>query len=330
MTRRSSFTCSSIRVFGVLGLALCALACGGKTVDTGGTPDSGVYDSYTPPLDGPGYDTQPPPFDAPKTDGIVDDVGPSPDVPTPVDGPLPDAPPPDPSVCDDLAAAICTPAAESCCTSHGARYDATKCTSAEKAYCSDQITLVKSGKMTYDASQLSACKDAWKATLAKCSLFFVDWVKAYAPCGQLWNGTVAPGGACTYDYQCKAPVGGSVGCNPTSHKCNAYVIVGAGAGCNFSGATVHYCDMGYYCDVTSTTPTCQPQKAIGATCDAPDDLSCGYSNVCKSGKCAAGAAGGTACTSHYDCASWYCDPSTSKCSDPNVELGDPKSGICIP
>jgi hypothetical protein len=252
-----------------------------------------------------------------------------PDVPTPSDAPL-DTAPPDPSICDGLAAAVCSSSTSTCCTSRGSHYDESSCKAAESSYCASQISLVKSGKLIYDPSQLDACKTAWSSEVSKCSMFFVDWVKSNSACQQLFNGTTAPGGACTYDYQCQAAAGGSAYCNTTSKKCVSYVIASAGAGCNFSGSTIHYCDDGYYCDVTSTTPTCQPQKSLGAACDGLDDLSCGYLNVCDStSHCVLGKPAGAACTAAMECQSWSCD-TTGKCTDPNIELGDPSSGLCSP
>ena len=98
--------------------------------------------------------------------------------------------------------------------------------------------------------------------------------------------------------------------------------MGEGKGCNFAGKTIHYCDLGLYCDTTSTTPTCKKQQSLGATCDGPDDFSCGYGNVCKDAKCAPGLPAGAACTpSAMECASWGC--TSGKCTSPNVELADP-------
>jgi len=329
---KTSLSCS-IGWVSVAVLAACAYACGGS-VDTGDTTDSGTpsgdssTDTTTPPFDSFGPDTAPPPFDGPLD--VTPTDSPLPDSPPPTDASI-DTAPPDPSICDGLAAAICSSSTGTCCTSRGATYDSSSCTAAETAYCTSQISLVKSGKLTYDPTQLDACKAAWTSEVAKCSLFYIDWVKANAPCNQLFNGTVAPGGACTYDYQCQAAPGGSAYCNTTSKKCVSYVVVPAGAGCNYAGTSIHYCDDGYYCDQTSTTPTCKAQQPLGSSCDGPDDTSCGYLNVCDaSGTCVAGAAAGTACTDSSTCSSWDCDPTTKKCTDPNVELGDPSSGLCSP
>ena len=320
---------TSVIVVGAFSVA----ACGGKTndIDGGdGSVDSGTSgDTNVTPLDAIGGDTTPPPFDGPPTVGIPPFDGPFPDTPVPPDGPV-DTAPPDPSICDGLAAAICSSATSTCCTSRGSTYDESTCKSNETTYCNEQIAAVKGGKLTYDPSQLDACKAAWSSEVTKCSIFFTDWVKMNAPCQQLFNGTVAPGAACTFDYQCQASPGGSAYCNTTSKKCVSYVVVAAGAGCNFTGSTIHYCDTGYYCDTTSTTPTCTPQRALGDACDGPDDLSCGYLNVCDStGHCVVGKPAGATCSgSALECASWTC--TGGKCTDPNVELGDPSSGLCTP
>ena len=324
MTPRS-FAPVSLSLVVALG-ALGALACGGKTLDVGEGPvDSGAARSDTSdgPRPGPSPDATPPPFDGPHLDGGEPETGGF-EV-GPADAPA-DAPPPDKAICADLAAAICTPATATCCATRSIGYDEARCRAAESSYCSYQIDFVKTGKLTYDGSQLAACKAAWTSGITACSVSWITWIALYAPCLQLFDGTTPPGGACSNDYECRSPAGGSAACDRTSHKCRAYLVVAEGAGCNFTGKEVRYCDRGFYCDTSSTTPTCTKQRALGDACDSPDDLSCGYDRVCSAGKCADGLPAGKTCTTNMECASWYCN--AGKCSDSNVELADPS--ICSP
>lgn len=306
-----------------LGLLCTTFACGGRvnpdlgpSDDTGAFPglDSGLDDGRVPPgpIDGsplPG-DATPFPDDASFTDST-----PGLDA-----GPLPSS-----TVCDELAKAICDGPTKTCCSTHSVTYDAAGCEGAEKSYCETERTWVKSGRLTFDPTQLDACKAGWTKALTACSVDWIEWFKDDQACAHLFNGTIAVGDKCTYDVECNSPPGGRGYCDPSSKRCRVYDFVGPGKGCNFSGKTIHYCESGYFCDTTSTTPTCLPQHPLGATCDGPDDFSCGYNNVCKDGACAPGLPVGSTCdASSIECASWSC--TGSKCTSTNIELADPS--IC--
>jgi hypothetical protein len=307
-----------------LGIGCMAAGCGGHVnVDSGAADDTGVGPgtdggfgdtSIKPPIDGSPLpvDSTPTPDDAP----VIVDGG-----PPPVDGgPLPSA-----TVCDELAKAICGAPTKACCDSHKVPYDATGCEAAEKSYCETERTWVKSGRLTYDPSQLENCKSGWTKALTVCSVSWIDWFKYDQPCAHLFNGTIAVGDKCSYDIECLSPPGARGYCDPTSKRCRVYDFVGEGKGCNYTGKIVNYCDAGLYCDTTSTTPTCKKQLPLGSTCDGPDDFACGYGNVCKDLKCTVGLPAGSTCdASLLECASWSCD--AGKCTDPNVELADPS--IC--
>ena len=314
-----------------LGLAFILsspVACGGH-VDTSSfdTTDAGTGGDTSAPSDS---------YAGGETGFPFYDVGPGPDAPFPdspapidssvdggVDGATDTGPvivPP--SVCDKYAATICEAAAtKACCDSQSVPYDKTGCTDSLTSYCRYQSDRVRTGKMTYDGSKLDECLAGWSKAMMACSLSWITFEKIYSPCSALFNGTTAAGSACKDDTDCKAPDGASASCDRTSKKCRVYDIVGKGAGCNYAGAVIHYCDLGLHCDVTSTTPTCATDSAIGAACDGPDDASCGWGNVCKSNKCAVGLAPGATCTLNTECASWYCN--AGKCSDSNTTLAVP-------
>ncbi len=265
--------------------------------DLGPPPTDGIV---PPPLDG-----APPPFDIGPTDAIA---------------------PPPPSICNDLADAICTKYTAACCSAHGTTYVDSKCRDAEISYCKYELDWVATGRLTYDGSQLASCEGAWTKAFATCGVFFVDWLKLYEPCTRVFNGVLKPGDACSYDIECMSPPKGEGYCDPTSKKCKQYDVVGKGAGCNFTGRVIHYCDAGLFCDTTSTTPTCLPEKPLGSACDGTDDLSCGYLHACVGGTCQKGLPAGAACdaSAAIQCASWTC--TGGKCTDPNVSLAD--ASVC--
>lgn len=305
----------------LISLSLALVACGGRiNPDFGSDSDAsvdGAADTSVPVDDG----SIRPDLGPPPTDGIVP---PPLDAMPPIDGGPADAvAPPPPTVCSDLADAICTKDTAACCSTHGSTYVDSKCRDAEISYCNYELDWVASGRLTYDGSQLLACESAWRKAFALCGVFFIDWLKLYEPCTRVFNGTLAPGDTCTYDIECNSPPKGEGYCDPSTKKCKQYDVVGKGAGCNFTGKVIHYCDSGLYCDTTSTTPTCLPEKALGAACDGVDDLSCGYTHACVSGTCQKGLPVGAACdsASAIQCASWQC--TSGKCTDPNVRLADP-------
>jgi hypothetical protein len=299
-----------------LPLVLTLLACGGRVNPEAGADDTGTSEDSSAKVD-----SGPLPSDAP----IFEDVPTPGDAPFPTDGPaVEDAPLPSSSVCDTLVKAICGPA-KSCCESKKVPFDFAGCESAERSYCEQQRTWTKTGRLTYDPSQLDNCVSGWSKALGVCSVDWIDWFHYDLACAHLFNGTIAVGDKCTYDIECNSPTGARGYCDTSSKRCRVYDFVGVGAGCNFSGKTVHYCEKGLFCDTTSTTPTCKKELPLGSTCDGPDDFSCGYHNVCKDNKCVVGLPAGAACDSTaFECSSWTC--TSGKCTSNDVELADPS--IC--
>ncbi len=244
----------------------------------------------------------------------------APDVP--LDVPK-DSPPPTPKTCDTLVGAICGPDTATCCSKHSFTFGKSGCETAINYYCGSMVDAVKAGTATYDESYLAGCAKAWGTQMKMCDMDFITYTKLGFDCSQLFNGTKAPGDTCNPSgyAECKAPVGSSAYCDRSAKKCRVYTVVGKGAPCNFYGSSIHYCDLGLYCDLTSSTSVCQTAKKLGDACDGPDDFSCGLYNVCKDNKCTPGLGDGADCTVNSECASYQCDK--GKCTDPNVTLAGP-------
>lgn len=274
--------------------------------DTGLVPvDTGVP---PPPLDtGVAIDTSvPPPVDTGVVDTgpVIVDVGP------PVDaGGLTIA-----AACDKIAAATCSSAFQSCCTSSGYKWDALGCSDVSHLWCKNGANGVATGKTTYDPSWAEACANGWAIATSLCQPHLFDWVKAQMPCSQMFNGSVAPGGVCNYASDCKAGAGQTAWCDDGSKRCRAISISSLGQPCNYFGATIRWCDKGLTCDTSSSgVSSCIKATPVGGSCFGPDDTACGIGFSCKGGKCAEGSPPGVSCTRDLECASWSC--SAGKCTD---------------
>lgn len=225
------------------------------------------------------------------------------------------------NVCERLADATCTPAFSSCCSTKGFKYDAPGCRLAVMTGCNAQVKLIKDGKGSFAEAAFPACVAGVNHLADKCTVPILDFLKSYAPCEQLLNGSRAPGDSCGSDDECKVPAGGFPNCNSMG-RCESTSIVGKDAPCMYAGSTRAICDYGLACNFTSSTGgTCGTAKAIGATCN--NNLECGFGNYCErgfigSGKCAAGLAAGAGCGENGQCASGSCV--SNKCTDPNTTL----------
>lgn len=282
-----------------------ALGCGSRVViDDLGTGDAAAEGSI---------DTS---IDSTATDTFV-----------PADSFVVDTAVPDDHTCTALADAICT-GAKPCCDAHGFTYGEANCRSAIDNWCNYQISAVEGGLAVYDGTQLDACAASWKKNVATCDVDFLSWTKSYVPCTHLFNGAREPGSKCNPmgldSLACKAPAGFASYCDSSVSKCRAYGVVPIGSPCNFTGSTIRYCDVGSYCDLADPSPTCKKALPLGSPCTSPDDLSCGMFNVCKDGKCAPGAKGGTPCSAGSECASYSC--SMGACTSPDEVAVD--ASIC--
>ncbi len=140
-------------------------------------------------------------------------------------------------------------------------------------------------------------------------------------CQRVVDGTVAPGGACQTDFDCKLPDQGTVGCllgsGSGSHgTCVQHLPAEEGKPCgNDTGqSTVYDCssDPAFACDYNSNT--CTKKLAVGAACDSGtcvDDASCSYDAQTGGSTCQPLAALGATCTGYGSCVSdAYCDGTT--------------------
>jgi hypothetical protein len=233
----------------------------------------------------------------------------------------PDSPPPSKATCTKMVAAMCSDKASACCTTAGFTWNGDGCNTNIDYYCNSLVDQVTLGRATYDESYLDACLAGWQANLTACEVDGLTSAKNQIPCTHLFNGTKKVGDTCSGKafVECEAPAGFGAYCDvrtgETTGKCRAYGFVGKDQACNFYGSTVRYCDTGLYCDLTSTTPTCKTAKTLGATCDGPDDFSCGIGASCNMNKCTALAGEGATCTRNEECASYSCV--SSKCTKPD-------------
>lgn len=316
------FSVASISPF-LLSFASIAVACGGANVD------SSVFDE---PSDG-GTGTQ---TDTSMSSGdsSASDSGGAADSNMVTEGgsdtSKPDTAPPPPAVtldnvCDTFPAAVCSTSLGGCCSSKGVTWDQAACTDAEKTRCDDLVTAIKGGDGTFDAGSYSACLAAWSSLSSKCSIPILDYVKTYAPCQQLFNGSVDPGGDCTQDTDCKAASGTYVHCS--GGKCAQFRIAEKDQPCTTGGTyDISLCDYGLACTSTGGGSTCKTAKPLDAMCNASSE--CGWGNYCAkssfgmSGTCKAGQPQGAYCSGtggNAVCASENCG-SDGRCTDPNAEL----------
>ncbi len=258
--------------------------------------------------------------EVPSTDG-GDDATPVPDGGPPIDGGAPSE-----VTCDRLVKALCGDAAAACCKTKGFSHDAEACTNAISYWCNFKIEAVSDGVLTYDGTQLEACASAYQGAMTSCDLHWLEWAKSNVACAHLFNGKKPPGAACSGELDCNSAPGFSAYCDTTTKRCRSYGVVGAGSPCNYYGSTIRYCDFGLYCDVSATTPTCKPAKALGEACDGVDDFTCGYDRTCKDGKCAPGLPGGSDCTHDLECTSWSCQAGKCTVTDNSLATASLCSG----
>lgn len=303
-----------------LSIALLAVACGGANVsesafDEPAADGAVATDAENPGTDGGGNNDA---GNGKKDSATPVEDSTATDTSTPVTAE---------NVCTKLADAICTSALSSCCGSRGIEYKESGCRTAIMADCTDKQSAVKDGDTTFNLDAYGACVGAWSALSTKCSTPVLEFVKTYAPCNQLFNGTTAYGGGCSEDYHCKVAPGAYANCT-AGGQCDSVAVVGNGEPCGNLTGTRAYCDYGLYCQYTSSSAgNCRPAKALGAVCN--QSYECGFGNWCNrggfggSGTCVAGLAAGASCSFDAQCASGDCG-SSNRCTDPNVSVAAPE------
>lgn len=299
-----------------------ALAGCGSSVDVGAFADDGATSD--------GADSSAPVADAPV--GEVSTVEAS------VDATV-DTAPPTPTTLDNVCArwadAICAAPTKDCCTRRSIGYDATGCRNAVTGMCGTLVNQVKAAQRTFNASQFDACAQAWRSLETTCSVPFVDYVKGYAPCAQMFPGTIGAGKPCADDNECIAPAGGVAFCDKTARTCATALIVPKDAPCSYDQAALRLCDTGYYCPA-QTGGKCKAVTPAGGSCNNVNDVSCGLGFQCAptstgASQCKPGLPASAQCTNGLQCASWTCNGltpfgGTGTCSDPYAQMASP--GVC--
>jgi|SRR5580658_1697137 hypothetical protein len=191
--------------------------------------------------------------------------------------------------------------------------------------CSSLAAAVAAGRVTYDPMEAGACLAAYP-TLS-CSDLLVGPTVCAAPLG----GTVANGGACLADGDCK----GASYCSGVGHgnascqgKCAPYIA--AGQPC----LSTQECAVGFTCGGVPGSLTCisdrHPLANPGASCAAPaspnmPSIQCAPGLSCQlpSFACATTVQEGGACTPGERLCEFftYCDSATQKCKSDSGEGG---------
>jgi hypothetical protein len=179
---------------------------------------------------------------------------------------------------DELAGAFCRKAF-TCCTA--AELQANTATAADEATCRTTVAAqlgadisanqpaIDMGTMVYHPEKARACLDVVAA------LSCPDWggddqLFRFPDCNQIWEGKVAPGGACTRNQEC---IGGS--CTNISGPFMCVGLPGLGEPCPTGN-----CQLGIACaqDAAGLPTTCVPLQANGVACNGNEG--------CASNNCA--------------------------------------------
>jgi hypothetical protein len=235
-------------------------------------------------------------------------------------------------VCAQIVPKICT-MRQPCCTSSGIGYDDAACQANEMSKCQANVAEVNAGTMTFDPTNIDACLSGIQPWVDKCTLSFTDYESVFGAlklCRSVFAGSVAEGGACDRDDQCKMPSDPNASTSCSNGTCTTTTLLAEGAACSYASGTTSICGGGTYCDADFTkqppTGTCKKPTALGASCDKTKmfDLECGVGNYCDStsGTCTAGKGAGTSCTQQtaLQCSTWQCD--NGQCAKANPIVND--------
>jgi hypothetical protein len=178
---------------------------------------------------------------------------------------------------DELAQAFCHKAF-TCCTT--AERQTNTATSADEAACRTTVapqlgadisanqSAIAAGTMVYHPEKARACLDVVAA------LSCPDWggddrLTRFPECNQMWEGKVAPGGACTRNQEC---IGGA--CSNISGPFACVGLPGLGEPCPTGN-----CQLGIACaqDASGLPTKCVALQANGVACSGDEDCA---SNNC--------------------------------------------------
>jgi hypothetical protein len=211
----------------------------------------------------------------------------------------------------------------------GVMPDQATCEAAEPADTARLVADVQAGRIVYDGAKAAQCLSAEASAICG---FSDDAAFAAEPCGEIFTGTIAAGGACAYDNECVSQTCTTAGnCIPGVTCCVGSCQPGvgqlaSGAACQpLSGASP--CPQGSSCQAdASGGATCRPLVAAGQPCanfgDCVAGAQCDKTGTAP-GTCVAFPTEGQPCDpAGPPCspASEFCDGATSKCA-PRLGVG---------
>jgi hypothetical protein len=187
------------------------------------------------------------------------------------------------------------------------------CSSYGPQFC-DELRKSMPGGTQYDPVAGAICIAATREAIPSCGLLSGGATSADRACAFVFDGGVAPGGACTKDSDCAYQRHAVTLCR--SGVCTSEPIVGAGAPC--TDAT---CDVDLRCSTSPSSGDAGSDAASGATCvplaaqgESCATTTCRHDLYCdpSSRTCAARLADGSACASSLSCSSRLCSGGTCK------------------
>lgn len=238
------------------------------------------------------------------------------------------------NVCAKTAPKICS-LRQNCCTTAGFGFDEVACEAYAQTECAKDVAEAKAGTMTFDPSNIDSCIEKLRPYYDRCNLTFSDLqtvATALNGC-QVFRGQRTPGATCDRSSQCAAPASPNtfVDCNKTKKVCSETKFLDSGAACSISQGVAAFCKDGTYCALAdgSLAGACQTATAHGAQCNktAAINLECGLGWYCDSttSLCTEAKVGGASCESDLECRSFSCG-TNKKCVAPDPLVKAPECG----
>jgi len=184
----------------------------------------------------------------------------------------------------------------------------------------DLDAAVAGGSVKYDEDAAKACLEAIRGGACSSGFFTGE---PPAACDDVFQGTVADGGACWIDEQCVSGECQSDGC---PDACCEGACVAATPDAAIGQPCGQGCVEGAYCDVNDV---CAALKQSGAACDGGDECVAGLN--CLAGTCQTGPGKDEPCLEFQCALPLACDPGTLTCK-PLPGEGDaclPAAGNCL-
>ncbi len=184
----------------------------------------------------------------------------------------------------------------------------------------DFLKGVDEGRLKYDAARADACFA--KAEAASCADYFgSDFLDEDPDCEAAFQGTVALGGDCIDDDECKDP-GASCVSSGSENVGTCTAPPGEGQPCDNG-----LCASGLTCrfGANGNMLQCLAPTADGGACSLDLDCQSGYCDF-QAGVCATPAPAGSACVVNAGCASGYCDTGAGACAAKKADGADCVTG----